>query len=136
MFKVVVGALVRDDRVLLGHRSPSKRAYPDVWDLPGGVVEPGESELAALAREIHEELGVRIATDSTSHLCRVVARPAGEPVLLSAWLVTRWEGTPANLAPDEHLDIGWFALAQLPPLAHHLVRERLVRAARSAAPHG
>ena len=54
-------------------------------------------------------------------------------MLLSAWLVTRWEGTPANLAPDEHLDIGWFALAQLHLLAYHLVRERLVRAARSGS---
>ena len=46
MLRVVVGALVRDGRVLLGQRSPSKRAYPDVWDLPGGVVEDGESETA------------------------------------------------------------------------------------------
>jgi len=135
MLRVVVGALVRDDRVLLGHRSPSKRAYPDVWDLPGGVVEDGESETEALTRELHEELGVRIATGSTCHLCRVVAGPAGEPVLLSAWLVTSWQGTPANLAPDEHLDIAWFGLTELPPLAHHLVRESLLRAARSAAPH-
>ncbi|SIN45041.1 NUDIX domain-containing protein [Micromonospora cremea] len=33
---------------------PTKRAYPDVWDLPGGQVEAGESELQALAREMHE----------------------------------------------------------------------------------
>ena len=39
MIEVVVGALVRDGRVLLGHRRPDKRAYPDVWDLPGGVSE-------------------------------------------------------------------------------------------------
>ena len=58
MVEVVVGALVRDGRVLLGHRRPDKRAYPDVWDLPGGVMEDGESELDALARELREELGV------------------------------------------------------------------------------
>ena len=84
------------------------------------------------ARDLHEELGVRIATGSTCHLCRVVAGPAGEPVLLSAWLVTRWQGTPANLAPDEHLDIGWFGLTEVPPLAHPLVRDSLVRAAQPA----
>ena len=56
-------------------------------------------------------------------------------MLLSAWLVTSWQGTPANLAPDEHLDIGWFGLTELPPLARHRVRESLVRAARQAAPH-
>jgi 8-oxo-dGTP pyrophosphatase MutT (NUDIX family) len=70
MHRVVLGALVREGRVLLVHRSPNKRAYPNVWDLPGGVIEFGESELSALTRELHEELGVQIATGSASHLCR------------------------------------------------------------------
>ena len=99
MHEVALGALVRDGRVLLAHRSPNKRAYPGVWDLPGGVVEAGESELDALTRELHEELGVQIATGSASHLCRLTAGPADEPALLSAWLVRVWQGTPANVAP-------------------------------------
>ena len=106
MLGVVVGALVREDRVLLVHRSPSKRAHPGKWDLPGGCVEYGESELGALERELREELGVQVATVSTSHLCRVVVRPAGEPVLLSAWVVREWAGLPTNAAPEEHDDIG------------------------------
>ena len=129
MQKVVVGALVRDGRVLLAHRSPDKRAYPGVWDLPGGVIERGESELGALERELHEELGVRVATKSASHLCRVTAGLPEEPALLSAWLVREWDGTPANLAPDEHDDIGWYGLEELPALAHEAVRAALLRAA-------
>ena len=131
MLEVVVGALVREGRVLLGHRSPNKRAYPDVWDLPGGVMEAGESELGALTRELHEELGVQIATASTFHLCRVTAGSAEEPALLSAWLVRDWQGTPANVAPEEHDDIGWFGLEELPRLAHVLVRTALVDAIQS-----
>lgn len=130
MHEVAVGALVRDGRVLLVHRSPTKRAYPNVWDLPGGLIEAGESELSALARELHEELGVQIATASVSHLCRLTAGPAEEPALLSAWLVSDWQGSPANVAPEEHDDIGWFGLEELPPLAHALVRTALVRAMR------
>ena len=91
--EVVVGALVRDDQVLLAHRRRDKRAYPGVWELPGGVLEPGEAELEALARELDEELGVQIARGSASHLCRVEVTPAGEPARLSAWLVRRWAGT-------------------------------------------
>ena len=106
MHKVVVGALVSEGRVLLVHRSPNKRAYPNLWDLPGGGIEAGEAELGALTRELHEELGVRIATDSASHLCRVTVGPADEPALLSAWLVRDWQGRPANVAPEEHDDIG------------------------------
>lgn len=131
MHKVVVGALIREGRVLLVHRRPDKRAYPDVWDLPGGVIEADESELGALTRELHEELGVRIATDSTSHLCRVTAGPAEEPALLSAWLVRDWQGTPENIAPEEHDGIGWFGLDELPAPAHELVRAAVVDAIRS-----
>ncbi len=34
-------------------------------------MEAGESELDALARELHEELGVQIVTHSAAHLCRL-----------------------------------------------------------------
>ncbi len=110
------------------HRRPDKRAYPDVWELPGGLIEAGESELDALTRELHEELGVQIATDSASHLCRLTAGPAEEPALLSAWLVRDWQGTPANVAPEEHDGLEWFELEELPPPAHVLVRTALVNA--------
>ena len=131
MIEVVVGALVREGRVLMVHRRPEKHAYPDMWDLPGGVVEAGESELDGLARELHEELGVQIATASVSHLCRVTVGSADEPVLLSAWLVRDWQGTPANVAPEEHDDIGWFDLDAMPPPAHVGIRAALVDAVRS-----
>lgn len=61
MHHVVAAALVRSGEVLLTHRSPSRQWYPDVWDLPGGHVEDGESELQALGREVREELGVHVA---------------------------------------------------------------------------
>jgi 8-oxo-dGTP diphosphatase len=126
MHEVVVGALVRGGRVLLVHRSPTRQAYPDVWDLPGGHVEAGESELGALTREMHEELGVGIAPDAVSPLCRVTAGRGEELVLLSAWLVRDWQGTPTNVAPEEHDEIGWFGPAELPPLAHEVLGTLLV----------
>jgi 8-oxo-dGTP pyrophosphatase MutT (NUDIX family) len=60
--------LVRDpdDRVLLCNLT-----YKRDWDLPGGVVEVGESPQGAVAREVEEELALRI--------------PAG-PLLLTDWL--------------------------------------------------
>lgn len=130
MHEVVVGALVRADRVLLVHRRPDKRANPDVWDLPGGHVEDGESELGALERELHEELGVQMTRGSASHLCRLTTGPADDPALLSAWLIADWRGTPANLAPDEHDGMAWFSLEELPPPPHIVVRSALVSAMR------
>jgi 8-oxo-dGTP pyrophosphatase MutT (NUDIX family) len=101
---------------------------PDAWDLPGGVMEAGESEPAALERELREELGVEIVTESASHLCRVTAGSAGVAVRLSAWLVGDWRGAPTNAAPDEHDDIAWFDLEDLPPLAHPDVRAAVMDA--------
>lgn len=125
---VVLGALVDEGRVLLVHRSPNKRAHPNVWDLPGGCVEEGESELGALERELREELGVCIATDAVSQLYRLTAGSVDEPALVSAWMVRKWEGTPLNNAPDEHVDIGWFRLGKLPSPAHPLMRAAFVNA--------
>lgn len=133
MVEVVVGALLREGRVLLAHRRPDKHAYPDVWDLPGGVIEEGESELGALARELHEELGVRMVTGSATHLARVTVGRPDDGAVLSAWLVRDWEGTPANAAPEEHDDIGWFHVDELSVLVHELVRDALVDEMRRLA---
>ncbi|NPD05918.1 NUDIX domain-containing protein [Nocardioides sp. zg-1308] len=130
MVEVVVGALLLEGRVLLAHRRPDKHAYPGVWDLPGGVVEDGETELVALSRELREELGVEIVTDSVSHLGRVTVGAADEPALLSAWVVPEWRGTPANVAPEEHDDLAWFGPLELPPPAHPLLRPALLEAMR------
>ena len=132
MHEVVLAALVREGRVLLVHRSPNRHAYPDVWDLPGGHIEPGETELTALTREMHEELGVRITADSAIHLCRLDAGSGEESVRLSAWIVGEWEGTPTNVAPDEHDEIRWFQPDELPPLAHELMGPALAEVMRGA----
>lgn len=125
-----MGALVRDGRVLLVRRGLHKRAFPGAWDLPGGVVEPGESPAEGLLRELDEELAVEVAADAISPLCEVRVAPAGDPVMLRAWLVHAWHGEPVNAAPDEHDDLDWCAIDDLPPLAHASVRAALVAALR------
>lgn len=111
MHTVVAGALVRDGQILLVHRSPARRWYPDVWDLPGGHVEDGEPPLAALARELDEELGVRVdpaGCVSVADLVAPGAGPAGS-LHLRIWHVRAWTGTPVNRCPEEHDAMGWFA---------------------------
>ncbi|TDC61609.1 NUDIX domain-containing protein [Micromonospora sp. KC207] len=120
MHVVVAGALVANGAVLLVHRRPTKRAYPDVWDLPGGQVEAGESELQALAREMHEELGVHIVAESASRLGVLHTSIGGDAVHVGVWQIGDWVGSPTNRAPDEHDDIGWVGISELGslPLAH------------------
>nr|BFE57433.1 (deoxy)nucleoside triphosphate pyrophosphohydrolase [Dactylosporangium thailandense] len=125
----IVTALLRDgNRILLCHRSPRRLRYPDVWDLPGGHVEPGELPGAALARELREELGIDIAVPAGPPLGEV----RGETFDMQIWLIETWAGSPGNMEPEEHDAIAWFtedALEAL-PLAHggHLAMFRKVLA--------
>src|SRR3712207_1046342 len=48
-------AIIRDGRILL-----TKREDFEVWCLPGGHVDPGESVAAAAIREAREELGLEV----------------------------------------------------------------------------
>ena len=115
--RIVAGAMIKDGRILLCHRSPNRRWYPDVWDLPGGHVESGETSTEALKRELLEELGVSVRSLARSPLDRVRT----SEFEMDIWPVTDWHGTPANLVPDEHDAIAWFAAEDLTTLemAHH-----------------
>jgi 8-oxo-dGTP diphosphatase len=56
---VVAAVIERGGMVLVTLRRP-KGERASLWEFPGGKVEPGEGERAALARELKEELGVRV----------------------------------------------------------------------------
>lgn len=57
----VVAAIIEntDGTLLIAERPPGKHAA-GLWEFPGGKVEAGESEFAALRREFEEELGIHI----------------------------------------------------------------------------
>ena len=61
--KLVVAALVREPGRILMSRRRADQAMPNLWEFPGGKVEPGEHPEAALVREVREELGCDIEVD-------------------------------------------------------------------------
>jgi 8-oxo-dGTP diphosphatase len=111
--RVVAGALRKDGRVLLCHRSSTRTWYPNVWDLPGA--EGAEDERDALVRELAEELGVRVQKPTESPFAKLIAEGVrGEPgVELAVWAVDAWDGAVVNQSPGEHDKLGWFSPTEL-----------------------
>jgi 8-oxo-dGTP diphosphatase len=76
---------------LLAQR-PASKVYGGYWEFPGGKLEPGEPPAQALARELHEELGLDLE-GATPWITRVYAYPHGT-VRLRFFRVRRWKGDP------------------------------------------
>ncbi len=58
--EVVAAVIERQDGAFLLAQRPVGKVYAGYWEFPGGKVEPGEALQAALARELHEELGIDV----------------------------------------------------------------------------
>ncbi|HEU0100503.1 MAG TPA: (deoxy)nucleoside triphosphate pyrophosphohydrolase [Allosphingosinicella sp.] len=98
---VVAAALVDGEgRVLLQKRSPG-RAMAGLWEFPGGKVEPGERPEAALARELEEELGIRVEVAALSPAAFASADNQGRHMLLLLYLCREWRGEPRALDAAE-----------------------------------
>ena len=89
----VVAAVLRDarGRVLLARRTAG-RDLAGAWEFPGGKVEPGETALQALARELDEELGIRVR--AAEPLISVPQAYPGKRIVLDVHTVHAFEGTP------------------------------------------
>ena len=103
--QIVVGAaIVRRGRILAARRAaPADLAGQ--WEFPGGKVEPGESEVDALARECREELGVRIAVGEP------LGRVESPSFALRVYLAELVVGEPRPLA--DHDELRWLRPAEL-----------------------
>ncbi len=89
---VAVAILIRaDGRALLAQR-PAGKVYGGWWEFPGGKIEPGEATAHALARELHEELGVE-AERAYPWITRVFTYPHAT-VRLHFFRVLAWRGEP------------------------------------------
>lgn len=74
---VAAGVVFRDvvDSVML-----LKPIYKEAWQLPGGILEPGETPRVAACREVREEIGLDVAVGrllSVDHKSANADRPAG-----------------------------------------------------------
>ena len=89
----VAGLLMRDGKLLVAER-PEGKPYSGYWEFPGGKVEENEEGVAAIKRELHEELGIDVihAERWFEHLH---AYPE-KTVYLELWRVTEFSGEPES----------------------------------------
>jgi 8-oxo-dGTP diphosphatase len=104
--RVVVGAaIVHDGRLLAQQRSYPPEAAGK-WELPGGRVEPDETDHAAVIRECAEELGITV-TPGDQVGPDIPLRP---DLLLRIYTATLTSGTPT---PTDHQAIRWLTSTTL-----------------------
>lgn len=105
--EVVAAAVLHQGRVLAARR-PVRSSKRELWEFPGGKVEPGETDIEALQREIEEELGVRI--EVLEALGRSIIRLTGRQIDLRVYAARLIEGEPH---PYVHLELRWLGPSEL-----------------------
>lgn len=118
---LVVALCLKDtDGQLLLARRPEGKHHGGLWEFPGGKVEPGETTRAALAREVAEELAIRI--DPATLVPLTFAED--DRLVLLLFGASAAEGQVAGLEGQEW---GWFtrddaAALPLAPLDRQMLR--------------
>jgi 8-oxo-dGTP diphosphatase len=100
--EVAAAVIQRADGAFLLAQRPAGKVYAGYWEFPGGKVEAGEASEHALARELHEEIGIDACT-AYPWITRVYAYPHAT-VRLNFFRVTAWKGDPH---PREEQAITW-----------------------------
>jgi 8-oxo-dGTP diphosphatase len=138
---LVVGAVIvnEDGRAFVHRRGYDRALFPGAWDIPGGHVEPGESPIDALRREVQEETGWQL---------RRVVSELGESSWAGSDGIARREldylievngdlGAP-RLERLQHVEYAWISLDELDRLIENptpeqlLVRDMVTRGLREA----
>src|SRR5690348_15606945 len=108
-------------------RLPGKH-LAGLWEFPGGKLEPGETVEHALARELHEELGIEV--QAFAPLISLPWRYPEKSVRLHALQVTAWHGEPH--AREGH-PLRWVPAGEMDPAEMPAADRPIVTALRLPA---
>lgn len=92
MIPVACGVLLGAAGEVLIAQRPEGKLAAGKWEFPGGKIEAGETALQALARELHEELGIQVR--AARPLIRFRHEYVDRVVMLDTWLIEAFDGEP------------------------------------------
>ena len=101
---VVACALVDTDRRVLIAQRPEGKHMANMWEFPGGKIEPGETPEAAIIRELREELDVETKEACLAPLSFASHTYEHMHLLMPLYVCRRWQGTPIA---KEHQALKW-----------------------------
>ncbi|MCB2263084.1 MAG: Nudix family hydrolase [Candidatus Thiosymbion ectosymbiont of Robbea hypermnestra] len=122
---VVAGAIADARGRILIARRPGQVHQGGRWEFPGGKLEPGETPVAALARELNEELGIRVL--SSRPLIRVRHDYGDRRILLDVRRVVSHEGEPQG---HEGQPLAWVHPQAMDPAAFPAADRPVISALR------
>jgi len=105
--RVLAAVLEKDGRWLIAQRKRGDR-FAGFWEFPGGKLEPGETPEECLAREIFEELGIRVRVGK--RLGTVRCHPPGFAIELTAYRVTHSDG---SIRLKDHEEARWVSPGEI-----------------------
>lgn len=124
----VLAMVTRGGKVLLARRG--KGDTPDPWGFPGGLIEVGESVLAAAERELAEETGIRAAAERVAEVLDIIIHDGDGRVcshfIANAVRMAWVSGEP--VAASDVVECGWFTLAEIAGMSCHPNLPRLAAA--------
>ncbi|WP_407313927.1 8-oxo-dGTP diphosphatase MutT [Desulfosporosinus sp. SB140] len=130
MKEVTAAIILKDNKVLIAQRAPGEN-LEGKWEFPGGKIEPGETPVDCLKREIQEELEVDI--DVLDYFGHSIYNYSNGTIKLIAFLC-RWLSGDFTL--KVHSQLAWVNCQELENYDFSPADIPLVQKLRSEIIHG
>lgn len=106
--------LNENNEIFLMRRTAETRNDHNLWSIPGGKIEYGETSLDAAIRETEEEAGVVVEELEYIGYVDHIIREENQHWIPQVYVAREWEGEPMNMEPEKCSEIDWFSQDDIP----------------------
>jgi len=114
--RVAVLAIIEAEDKLLLLRRYNTGWRDGLFTLVGGHADGNESLRTAMARELEEEIGIKVSDEDLDfvHLLHISPKVAGDEFFYNIFKVKKYQGTPSICEPNKADALEWFLFDKLP----------------------